>query len=105
MNSAPEGARSIDLTAARRHRIVITCHRLGIPVLADLGYGGNFAVPVRRRPGKQLTATEKSLNKAHARLRHPVERGIASLKTWRIFRHASLQSHLAHVSSQSHPHP
>jgi hypothetical protein len=28
------------------------------------------------------------LNKAHARLRYPVERGMARVKTWRIFRKA-----------------
>ncbi|GAA1545104.1 hypothetical protein GCM10009730_62730 [Streptomyces albidochromogenes] len=80
-----------DLTAARRHRIINTCRRLGIPALADLAYlraGGTLATGRRRRPGKELGARQKSLNKAHARLRYPVERGIARLKTWRIFRRA-----------------
>lgn len=83
--------RSHDLTAARRHRIIATCLRLCMPVLADLGYvgaGGTFAVPHRRRPRQDLTVTQKSINRAHARLRYPVERGIAWLKTWKIFRHA-----------------
>ncbi|MER5891359.1 transposase family protein, partial [Streptomyces sp. NPDC001941] len=83
--------RTHDLTAARRHHIINTCVRLGIPVLADLGYlgaGGNFAVPHRRRPRQELTLRQRSLNKAHARLRYPVERGMARLKTWRIFRKA-----------------
>jgi hypothetical protein len=78
-------------TAARIHRVVYTCIRLGIPGLAGLGYlgaGGTFAVPVRRRPGTDLTGSETSLNRAHARLRYPVEPGVASLKTWRIFQHA-----------------
>jgi hypothetical protein len=80
-----------DVRAARTHRIVTTCARLGIPVLADLGYlgaGGTFAVPQRRRPRQALTVKQRSVNKAHARLRYPVERGVARLKTWRIFRHA-----------------
>lgn len=47
-----------------------------------------FATGRRRRPGKELGPRQKSLNKAHARLRYPVERGIARLKTWRIFRKA-----------------
>ncbi|MFI9825984.1 transposase family protein [Streptomyces sp. NPDC052013] len=47
-----------------------------------------IAVPARRRPGQGLTAEEKSLNKAHARLRSPVERGVATVKRWRIFRQA-----------------
>ncbi|WKK24388.1 transposase family protein [Streptomyces olivoreticuli] len=83
--------RTHDITAARRHRIIATCRRLGIPVLADLGYlgaGGTFAVPHRRRPRQELTVRQWSVNKAHARLRYPVERGMARLKTWRIFRHA-----------------
>ncbi|MGW2587916.1 transposase family protein [Streptomyces virginiae] len=83
--------RTHDLTAARRHRIIATCIRLGTPVLADLGYvgaGGTFAVPRRRRPRQDLSAGQRSLNRAHARLRYPVERGIARLKTWKIFRRA-----------------
>ncbi|AWZ07983.1 hypothetical protein DRB96_29635 [Streptomyces sp. ICC1] len=62
--------------------------RLGTPVLADLGYvgaGGTFAVPRRRPPRPDLTTGQRSLNRAHARLRYPVERGIARLKTWKIF--------------------
>ncbi|MFI5534073.1 transposase family protein [Kitasatospora sp. NPDC051853] len=42
----------------------------------------------RRKPGKELTASQRSLNRAHARLRYPVERGMATLKRWRILRHA-----------------
>ncbi|WP_051833533.1 transposase family protein [Streptomyces katrae] len=82
--------RTHDLTAARRHRIIATCVRVGTPVLPDLGYvgaGGTFAVPHRRRPRQDL-AGQRSINRAHARLRYPVERGIARLKTWKIFRHA-----------------
>ncbi|GAA4830221.1 transposase family protein [Kitasatospora terrestris] len=89
--SRPLPGRIHDLTAARHHRIVETCARLRIPALADLAYTGagpGVAVPVRRRPKRELTAKERSLNKAHARLRCPVERGVATLKHWRIFRHA-----------------
>ncbi|MFF8868402.1 transposase family protein [Streptomyces sp. NPDC015139] len=89
--SRPLPGRTHDLTAARRHRIVATCARLKIPVLADLAYTGagkGVAVAIRRRPKQELTTREKSLNKAHARLRCPVERGVATVKRWRIFRHA-----------------
>ncbi|MFJ9461008.1 transposase family protein [Kitasatospora sp. NPDC101447] len=89
--SRPLPGRTHDLTAARHHRIVATCGRLRIPALADLAYTGagpGVAVPVRRRPKSELTAKEKSLNTAHARLRCPVERGVATVKRWRIFRHA-----------------
>lgn len=53
-----------DLTAARRHRIIATCVRLGTPVLADNAYqgaGNTIAVPGRRRPGKDLTVKQKSV--------------------------------------------
>ncbi len=85
--------RTHDLTAARRHRIITTCIRLGIPVLADKGHqgaGGNVVVPARRRPGKDLTAKQKSVNRAHSRLRYLVERAIARIKTWRILRKARI---------------
>ncbi|MFB7867840.1 transposase family protein [Streptomyces sp. NPDC056069] len=36
--------RTHDLTAARRHRIIATCIRPGIPVLADRGYRGADAI-------------------------------------------------------------
>jgi hypothetical protein len=97
--TAPDGAlvwispalpgRMHDLTAARRHRIIATCIALGIPVLADRGYQGTgdiVAVPHRRRPGKDLTVKQRCVNRAHSRLRWPVERAIASVKTWRILR-------------------
>ncbi|MFJ3106838.1 transposase family protein [Streptomyces sp. NPDC086835] len=83
--------RTHDLTAARRHRIIATCIRLGIPLLADRGYQGAgdiVAVPHRRRPGKDLTTKQRSVNRAHSRLRWPVERTIAQIKTWRILRKA-----------------
>lgn len=89
--SRPLPGRTHDLTAARTHRIVKTCARLCIPALADMAYigaGATVAVPARRPPGKELSAGQRSLNRAHARLRYPVERGMATLKRWRIFRHA-----------------
>lgn len=76
--SPPLPGRTHDLTAARSHRIVATCARSRIPTLADLactGAGPGVAVPIRRRPKYELTTKEKSLNKAHARFRWPVERG------------------------------
>lgn len=78
--------RTHDLTAARRHRVITTCIRLGLPVLGCLGVGGTFTTPQRRRPRQELTLQQRALSKAHAHLRYPVERGMAHLKTWRIFR-------------------
>ncbi|MFK0194515.1 transposase family protein [Kitasatospora sp. NPDC090308] len=83
--------RTHDLTAVRTRRIVQTCVRLRVPALADMAYtgaGGTFAVPTRRPPRKELGPAQRSLNRAHARLRYPVERGVATVKRWRIFRHA-----------------
>ncbi|MEY9988382.1 hypothetical protein ABIE67_000414 [Streptomyces sp. V4I8] len=68
-----------DVRAARWHRIVNTCIRLGVRVLAD---------PTDASPVKKLTVRQRALNQAHARLRYPLEYGVAGLKTWRIFRHA-----------------
>lgn len=68
-----------------------TCVRLRVPALADMAYtgaGGTFAVPTRRPPRKELCVRQRSPNRAHARLRYPVERGVATVKRWRIFRHA-----------------
>ncbi|MER7468566.1 transposase family protein [Streptomyces sp. NPDC097981] len=65
--------------------------RLRIPALADMAYTGagcTFAVPAKRAPRKELSVRQRSLNRAHSRLRHPVERGVATVKRWRIFHHA-----------------
>jgi len=37
-------------------------------------------------PLQELTSTEKTRNRALAAARAPVERGLARLKSWRIFR-------------------
>lgn len=63
-----------DLTAERRHRIIATCIRPGIPVPADRGYqkaGDIVAVPHKKQPGKDLTAKQRCVNRAHSRLRWP----------------------------------
>jgi hypothetical protein len=41
---------------------------------------------IRRPLGGELTPTERTLNRALAQARAPVERGVARLKSWRIFR-------------------
>ncbi|GAA3858474.1 hypothetical protein GCM10023084_10180 [Streptomyces lacrimifluminis] len=81
--------RAHDLTAARTHRIIRICERQGVPILADLAYQGGgpwVSTGIRRRPLRELTPTEKTLNRALAAARAPVERGVARLKTWQIFR-------------------
>ncbi|WP_329347531.1 transposase [Streptomyces sp. NBC_01261] len=78
-----------DLTAARNHRIIRICERQGIPVLADRAYMGAgpwVTTALRRSPGRDLTPTQQTVNRALSAARAPVERGIARLKSWRIFR-------------------
>ncbi|MGC5236311.1 transposase family protein [Streptomyces albogriseolus] len=83
--------RSHDLTAARTHRIIRICERQGVPILADLAYQGGgpwVTTRIKRRPHHDLTPTDQTLNRALSCTRAPVERGVARLKCWRIFRHA-----------------
>lgn len=39
-------------------------------------------------PGRDLTPTQQTVNRALSAARVPVERGVARLKSWRIFRKA-----------------
>jgi hypothetical protein len=81
--------RAHDLTAARTHRIIRICERQGIPVLADrayIGAGPWVTTALRRPPGGDLTPTQQTVNRAPSAARAPVERGVARLKSWRIFR-------------------
>lgn len=74
---------------ARTHRIIRICERQGVPILADLAYQGGgpwLTTGIKRRPLQELTPTEKTVNRALATARAPVERGVAHLKSWRIFR-------------------
>ncbi|GAA3065725.1 hypothetical protein GCM10020000_86160 [Streptomyces olivoverticillatus] len=85
--------RTVDITAAKTHHIITICERLKIPVLADKAYegaGGTFCTPFKRHGGRELTTKQKNVNRAHARLRAPVERAFARLKAWRIFRRARI---------------
>lgn len=83
--------RTHDLTAARRHKIIRICQRQGVPILADMAYigAGEHVTTAKRRPaGGDHTPTQRTLNRGLAIARVPVERGVARLKSWRIFRHA-----------------
>jgi hypothetical protein len=89
------GARH-DLGAAREHGIPAALEAAGISALADTGYQGggpSITVPQRRRrknreTGKYrpLSAAQKEVNTAHARLRGPGERANAELKSWKVLR-------------------
>ncbi|MER5339319.1 transposase family protein [Streptomyces mirabilis] len=82
--------RAHDLTA-RAHRIIRIYERQGIPVLANRAYMGAgpwVTTALRRPPGRGRTPTQQTANRAMSAARAPVERGIARLKPWRIFRRA-----------------
>ncbi|MEV4733037.1 transposase family protein [Saccharopolyspora sp. NPDC049426] len=88
------GARH-DMGAAREHGLVDALAAAEIRVIADSAYRGagrNVEVPQRRRArddGDQrprLSANQKAVNSAHARLRGPGERANAQLKSWKILR-------------------
>ncbi|MYV67067.1 transposase [Streptomyces sp. SID2131] len=83
--------RTHDLTAARTHHIIRICERQGVPVLADrayIGAGPGVSTPFRRLPDRDLTTTQQTINRALSAARAPVERSVARLKSWRIFRRA-----------------
>ncbi|MFF9091434.1 transposase family protein [Streptomyces sp. NPDC014991] len=85
--------RTHDLTAARTHRIIRICERQGVPVLADRAYTGagpHVTTGLRRPPGGELTLTQQTVNRALAQARAPVERGMARLKSWQIFRRSRI---------------
>ncbi|MGW9286476.1 transposase family protein, partial [Streptomyces diastaticus] len=98
LSPAPPG-RTHDLTAARTHRIIRIiriCERQGVPIVADLAYQGAglwLTTGIKHRPLKELTPTEKTRNRALAATRAPVERGVARLKSWQIFRRSRCGPH------------
>ncbi|MEB3963695.1 transposase, partial [Streptomyces kunmingensis] len=85
--------RTHDLTAARTHKILRICERQGVPILADMAYigAGDWVTTAKRRPpGGELTLTERTENRALSAARAPVERGMARLKSWLIFRRSRI---------------
>ncbi|MFF1691555.1 MULTISPECIES: transposase family protein [unclassified Streptomyces] len=85
--------RTHDLTAARTHKVLRICERQGVPILADMAYigAGDWVTTAKRRPpGGELTLTERTRNRALSAARAPVERGMARLKSWQIFRRSRI---------------
>lgn len=63
--------------------------RYRVPVLADHAYVGAgpwVTTPIRRLPNRGLTTTQRTVNRARSAARAPVQRSIARVKSWRIFR-------------------
>jgi hypothetical protein len=63
--------RAHDLTTARTHKIVRICERQGVPILADRAYQGAgpwVTTGIKRPPGGELTATQRSLNRGRLRV-------------------------------------
>ncbi|WP_330301738.1 MULTISPECIES: transposase family protein [unclassified Streptomyces] len=82
-----------DLTAARTHQIIRICERQGVPVLADRAYTGAgtwVTTGLKRPPCGELTPTQHTVNRALAQARAPVERAMARLKSWQIFRRSHI---------------
>ncbi|KUN25532.1 transposase [Streptomyces antibioticus] len=85
--------RTHDLTAARTHQILRICARQGVPILGDMAYigAGDWVTTTKcRPPGGELTLTERTENRALPAARAPVERGMARLKSWQIFRRSRI---------------
>lgn len=78
---------------ARTQRIIRICERQGVPILADRAYTGTgpwVTSGLKRPPDGELTPTQRTLNRALAQARALVERGIARLKSWQIFRRSRI---------------
>jgi len=77
-----------DLTAARTHAIIDALTSADVTTFADKGYQGargSVRTPFKRRRFRpKLSRRQKTVNRAHAKIRARGERAIATLKTWKI---------------------
>lgn len=77
-----------DLTATRTHGLIDALTSANVLTFADKGYqgaGGSVRTPFKRhRHRPKLSRRQRTVNRAHARLRARGERAIATLKTWKV---------------------
>lgn len=77
-----------DLTAARTRGIIDALTSATVMTFADKAYqgaGGAVRTPFKRHHHRpKLSARQKAVNKAHARIRARYERAVATLKTWKL---------------------
>lgn len=84
--SPPLAGSTHDTAAFRHHNLpnLMTSIRDGNGI-GDKGYQGCGIITPKKKPvGKELTDHHKSANRPVHRLRAPIERAIANIKTWRI---------------------
>lgn len=69
-------------------------------VIADKGYQGcGYVTPRKKPPGGQLSVGDKRENANLSRLRVPVERAIAHIKSWRILHTDYRRPYRTHLTS------
>ncbi|MEV4284047.1 transposase family protein [Nonomuraea bangladeshensis] len=77
-----------DLTAARATGLIAALTTAGVTTFADKGYqgaGGSIRTPFKgHRLRPPLSRHQRSVNRAHARIRACGERAVATLKTWKV---------------------
>ncbi|MEV0900800.1 transposase family protein [Actinoplanes sp. NPDC049802] len=77
-----------DLTAARTHGIIEALTSVNVMTFADKAYQGargSVRTPFKRRRFRpKLSRRQKTVNRAHAKIRARGERAIATLKTWKV---------------------
>ncbi|GGU67813.1 hypothetical protein GCM10010259_67450 [Streptomyces daghestanicus] len=77
-----------DIRAAREHGAIAALAEAGTTCWADKGHrgaGGTVRVPHWGR-WKNLSASQKAVNRSHAKIRALVEQAVATLKSWRLLR-------------------
>jgi hypothetical protein len=88
-----------DLTAARTHAITEALTSAKVMTFADKAYQGargSIRTPFKRhRYRPRLSALQKKVNRAHARIRAIGERANATLKTWKILTKLRCSPHRA----------